>query len=106
MSDMDEAFSLYAELSQHSHPVSRMDIRAARQWIASAEQADHGSVLVAYQTALKFVDQYVAVLAPSSHHFDVVTKVVSSIAMDAFSCCVRHGALTHAGFSKLAEERG
>ncbi|KIK43349.1 hypothetical protein CY34DRAFT_717558 [Suillus luteus UH-Slu-Lm8-n1] len=95
-SDMDEAFSLYSQLSQQSHPVSRMDIRAAESWIASAEQADHGSVLVAYRTALRFVDQYVAVLAPSSSHFDVVKKAVSSLAMDAFSCCVRRGALTHA----------
>lgn len=95
-SDMDEAFSFYAQLSQQSHLVSRLDICAAKSWIASAEQANHHSVLDAYQTALKFVDKHVAVLAPSSNHFDVVKKVVSSIAMDAFSCCVRHGALTHA----------
>jgi CHAT domain-containing protein len=93
---LDEAFSLYSQLSQQSHLASRMDIRAAESWITSAEQAKHGSALVAYQTMLKFMDQYVAVLAPSSNHFDVIKEVTSSIAMDAFSCCVRHGALANA----------
>ncbi|KAG2036406.1 CHAT domain-containing protein [Suillus americanus] len=95
-SDLDEAFSLYSQLSQQSLPVSRLDICAAKSWIISAEQVKHGSALVAYQTTLKFLDQYVTILAPSSKHFDVVKEVTSSIAMDAFSCCVRHGALTYA----------
>ncbi|KAG1880049.1 CHAT domain-containing protein [Suillus subluteus] len=95
-SDLDEAFTLYSQLSQQSLPVSRLDICAIESWITSAEQAKHGSALVAYQTALKFLDQYITVLAPSSNHFDVVKEVTSSIAMDAFSCCVRHGALTNA----------
>jgi CHAT domain-containing protein len=93
---LDEAFSLYSQLSQRSLPVFRFDICAARSWVTSAEQAKHGSALVAYQTTLKFLDHYVAILAPSSNHFDVVKEVTSSIAMDAFSCCVRHGALTNA----------
>ncbi|KAG2130228.1 CHAT domain-containing protein [Suillus clintonianus] len=92
-SDMDEAFRLYSQLSQPSHSVSRNDIRAAECWIASAEQAKHGSALVAYQTTLKFLDQYVAVLASSSNHFNAVKGATSSIAMDAFSCCVRYSTL-------------
>ncbi|KAG1734216.1 uncharacterized protein EDB91DRAFT_1250998 [Suillus paluster] len=50
--DFDEIFKLYAQLSQVSHAFSRDDIRAAK-------------------TALKFLDQYIAILSSSSHHFDV-----------------------------------
>ncbi|KAG1720342.1 CHAT domain-containing protein [Suillus lakei] len=92
-SDLDEAFQLYVQLSYLSHAVSRMDLAAAKSWVTSAEEMNHDSVLVAYQTALKFLDQHVALLSSSSRHFDVVRKATSSLAMDAFSCSVRHGAL-------------
>jgi hypothetical protein len=52
--------------------------------------------LVAYQTALGLLDRHVAVLSSFSRHFDVIREAASSIAMDAFSCSVRHGALTTA----------
>ncbi|KAG1734262.1 CHAT domain-containing protein [Suillus paluster] len=78
--DLDEAFRLYSQLSQVSHIFSLRDISAAKSWVSFAEQVKHGSALVAYQTALKFLDQ----------------KTTASLAMDAFSCCVRHGALTTA----------
>ncbi|KAG1728368.1 TPR-like protein [Suillus paluster] len=78
-----------------SHAVSRSDFRAAKSWAASAEQLKHNSALIAYQTTLKFLDEHVAVLASSPHHFDVVREA-SSLAMDAFSCSVRHGVLTTA----------
>jgi len=54
--------------------------------------------LTAYKTALRFLDdwQHIAGLSSSSRHFDVVRKATSSIAMDAFSCSVRHDALTTA----------
>ncbi|KAG0707083.1 CHAT domain-containing protein [Suillus ampliporus] len=95
-SDLKEAFSFYLQLSQASHPVTRGDLRAAKSWAASAEQLNHHSALVAYQTALKFLDQHVAVLASFSRHFDVVKEATSSIAMDAFSCSVRRSAITTA----------
>ncbi|KAG1747661.1 CHAT domain-containing protein [Suillus lakei] len=94
--DLDEAFGLYSQLSQFSHSVSRRDLAAAKLWATSAEQLIHDSALAAYQTALKFLVQHVAVLASSSRHFDVVRKATSSLAMDAFSCGVCHGALTTA----------
>ncbi|KAG0706969.1 TPR-like protein [Suillus ampliporus] len=95
-SDLDEAFRLYAQLSQISHVASRDDLHAAKSWAASAEKLKHDSALVAYQTTLKFLDQHVAILSSSSHHFDAVREATSSLAMDAFSCSVRHGALTTA----------
>ncbi|KAG2080877.1 hypothetical protein BD769DRAFT_1647566 [Suillus cothurnatus] len=94
--DLDEAFRLYLQLSQISHAVSCNDFRAARSWAASAEKLNHDSALLSYQTALKFLDQHVAVLSSSSRHFDLIREVTTSLAMDAFSCSARRGALTTA----------
>ncbi|KAG1844299.1 CHAT domain-containing protein [Suillus tomentosus] len=95
-SDYDEVFSLYAQLSHLSHAASRTDLIAAKSWAASAHVLNHPSVLLAYQVALKFLDQRVALLSSSSHHFDVIREAVSSLATDAFSCSVRRGAPTTA----------
>ncbi|KAG1761393.1 CHAT domain-containing protein [Suillus occidentalis] len=82
-SDLDEAF-------RHT------DLGAAKLWATSADIFNHDSALLAYKTALKFLDQRVALLSSSSCHFDVIREAVSSLATDAFSCSVRHGALTTA----------
>ncbi|KAG2123451.1 TPR-like protein [Suillus clintonianus] len=94
--DLDEAFRLYVQLSYLSHAVSRSDLTAAKSWVTSAEEMNHESALLAYQTALKFLDQHVTILSSSPRHFDVVKVAIASLAMDAFSCSVRHGALTTA----------
>ncbi|KAG2144241.1 CHAT domain-containing protein [Suillus clintonianus] len=94
--DLDEAFGLYVQLSYLSHAVSRSDLTAAKSWVTSAEEMNHESALLAYQTALKFLDQLVTILSSSPRHFDVVKVAIASLAMDAFSCSVRHGALTTA----------
>ncbi|KAG1809064.1 hypothetical protein EV424DRAFT_177799 [Suillus variegatus] len=95
-SDLDEAFSLFLQLPHISHAVSRMDLAAAHSWAITAEEMNHSSALAAYQTALKFLDQHVTLLSPSSRHFDVVRMATASLAVDsdAFSCSVRHGELT------------
>ncbi|KAG1769943.1 TPR-like protein [Suillus placidus] len=85
-SDLDETFSLFLQLSHTSHAVSRMDLTAAKSWATAAEETNHGSALVAYQTALKFLDQHVALLSSLSRHFDVMRMATASLAVDAFSC--------------------
>ncbi|KAG1836022.1 hypothetical protein C8R48DRAFT_783022 [Suillus tomentosus] len=65
-------------------------------WATFAEETNYDSVLVACQTALKFLDQHVTLLSPSLRHFDIVRMATSSVATDAFSCSVRRGALTTA----------
>jgi hypothetical protein len=52
--------------------------------------------LAAYQTALRFLDdwQHGAGLSSSSRHFVLVRKAGSSLATDAFSCSARCGAFT------------
>ncbi|KAG2120273.1 TPR-like protein [Suillus clintonianus] len=86
-SDLDEAIELH---------LSHTDLTAAKTWTISAEDMNHDSALLAYQTALKFLDQHVTILSPSPHLFDVVRTATASLAMDAFSCSIRHGALTTA----------
>ncbi|KAG1841740.1 CHAT domain-containing protein [Suillus tomentosus] len=88
ISDLDEAIEL--------HRASRTDLSAAKLWAASADILNHESVLLAYKVALKFLDQQVALLSSSSHHFDIIREAVSSLATDAFSCSVRRGELTTA----------
>ncbi|KAJ8589462.1 hypothetical protein M405DRAFT_791655 [Rhizopogon salebrosus TDB-379] len=95
LSDLDEVIDLdHAAIALHP-PVLHGDLDAAKSWTTSAEKLKHSSALTAYQTALKFLDdwQHVTGLLSSSNHFDVVSKATSSLAMDAFSCCVCHGAL-------------
>ncbi|KAG0701197.1 CHAT domain-containing protein [Suillus ampliporus] len=96
LSDLDEAFNLYSQLSHLSHAASHNDLSAAKAWVASAEKLNHGSTLIAYQTALKILDQHVMLLSSSSRHFNVIRAATSSLATDAFSCSVRHGLLTNA----------
>jgi CHAT domain-containing protein/tetratricopeptide (TPR) repeat protein len=95
-SDLDEAFRLFLQLSHLSNAASQTDLGAAKLWATSADIFNHGSALLAYKTALKFLDQRVALLSSSSRHFDVIREAVSSLATDAFSCSVRHGVLTTA----------
>ncbi|KAG2339573.1 hypothetical protein BDR05DRAFT_847845, partial [Suillus weaverae] len=95
-SDQDEAFEVFLQLSDLSHAVSHMDLTAAKSWATSAEESNHDSTLLAYQTALKFLDQHVALLSSSSRHFDVIRMATASLSVDAFSCSVRRGKLTTA----------
>jgi CHAT domain-containing protein/tetratricopeptide (TPR) repeat protein len=96
--DLDEAFGLYAQLLQVSHTVSHHDLEAAKSWVISAEQLKHSSALDAYQTALRFLDdwQHIDGVSSSSRYFDMVREATSSLAMDAFACSIHHGALTTA----------
>jgi hypothetical protein len=95
-SDLDETFTLFLQLPCISHAVSHNDLMAAKLWVTFSKKTNHGSALVAYQTALKFLDQHITLLSSLSHHFDVVRMAMASLAVDAFSCSVRHGALTTA----------
>ncbi|KAG1889091.1 uncharacterized protein F5891DRAFT_965601, partial [Suillus fuscotomentosus] len=95
-SDLEEAFSVYFQLSCLSHAVSRTHLNAAKSWAASTDIFNHPSALLAYKIALKSLDQQVALLSSSSHHFNVIRGAVSSLATDAFACSVCHGALTTA----------
>ncbi|KAG2113266.1 CHAT domain-containing protein [Suillus cothurnatus] len=70
------------------------DLAAAKSWVTAAEETNHASALLAYQTALKFLDQHVTLLSSSSRNFDVIRMATASLAVDAFSCSIRHRTLT------------
>ncbi|KAG2128394.1 CHAT domain-containing protein [Suillus cothurnatus] len=95
-SDHDESFNLFSQLPHTSHAVSRQDLAAAKSWATAAEETNHASALLAYQTALKFLDQHVTLLSSSSRNVDVIRMATASLAVDAFSCSIRYRALTTA----------
>ncbi|KAG1726845.1 hypothetical protein EDB19DRAFT_1943838 [Suillus lakei] len=89
-SDLDEAIEFHQAALLLYPPASRIDLGAAEAWVALADDLKHPSALLAYKTALKFLDQQVALLSSSSRHFDVIREAISSLATDAFSCSVCH----------------
>ncbi|KAG2030188.1 CHAT domain-containing protein [Suillus americanus] len=81
-SDLDETFNLLLQLPHISHAVSRRDLTAAKSWATAAEETNHGSALLAYQTALKFLDQHVTLLSSSSRHFDIRSSWCAETAVE------------------------
>ena len=52
LQDQEELFSLYAHLAHITQTVSSTDLSAARSWIHAAEDFNHPTLLLAYETAL------------------------------------------------------
>ncbi|KAG1859630.1 hypothetical protein F4604DRAFT_1684593 [Suillus subluteus] len=96
MSDLNESFRVYSQLSQAPHVISEFNLPTAVTWVTSAELFKYDSALLAYHTTLNILDRRVAIMMSSSHHFDAIRVDASSLAMDAFSCGIRHDALTTA----------
>lgn len=89
--DFDEAFRLYSELSRIPLSVSLDDVKATRSWVSAAEKFKHESGLTAYCTALQFILRHTTSIPSSVEQFQRVKQAMSSIPMDAFSYCLRHG---------------
>ena len=62
LQDQEELFSLYAHLARMNQTVSSSDLSAARSWIRAAEYFKHLTLLLAYETALRFLVQHLATL--------------------------------------------
>ena len=88
--DKEELFNLYAQLALVPQLVLSSDIPAARTWIDVAEQFHHPTLLLAYETALRFLIQHLATLPSLPQHHVVLKKLTSSLAVDAFSACLRN----------------
>jgi CHAT domain-containing protein/tetratricopeptide (TPR) repeat protein len=93
--DKEELFSLYAQLV-HVPVVSSIDISAARAWIRAAEHFQHPTILLAHETGLRLLIQHLAALPSLPQHLVILKKLTSSLAVDAFSACLRHGARARA----------
>jgi CHAT domain-containing protein/tetratricopeptide (TPR) repeat protein len=92
----DKLFSLYTQLVHVPRIVSSGDLSAARAWIRVAEDFHHPTILLAYETSLRLLTQHLAALPPLPQHFDILKNLTSSLAVDAFSACLRNCSLTNA----------
>ena len=87
--DQEELFSLYAQLAHMTQTVSSSDLSSARAWIRVAEDFQHPTLLLAYEIALRFLAQHLATLPSLPQHLVILKSLTSSLAVDAFSACVR-----------------
>ena len=96
MQDKEDLFGLYAQLVHVPQTVSPADLSAARAWIRVAEDFQHPTILLAYQTSLRLLIQHLATLPSLPQHLDILKNLTSSLAVDAFSACLRNCSLTNA----------
>jgi CHAT domain-containing protein len=89
LQDQEELFSLYAQLVHVTQTVSSSDLSAARAWIRVAEDFQHPTLLLAYETSLRLLVQHLATLPSLPQHLVILKGLTSSLAVDAFSACLR-----------------
>ena len=88
--DKEELFGLYAQLADLSSMVSSADLSATRTWVHVAEDFQHPTTLLAYQTSLRLLTHHVATLPPLPQHHTLLKDLTSSLAVDTFSACLRN----------------
>ena len=94
--DKQELFTLYTGLEHASNTVSFQDLSAAKAWVTTAENFHHPTTLLAYETALRLLVQHLAALPSSPQHLGLLKSISSSLAVDAFSACLRNRSPTKA----------
>ena len=85
--------------------VSSSDLSAARAWVRVAEDFHHPTILLAYETSLRLLIQHLATLPSLPQHLIILKNLTSSLAVDAFSACLRNCSLTNA-IELLEQGRG
>jgi tetratricopeptide (TPR) repeat protein len=90
LQDKEELFSLYAQLAHIPQVVSSIDLSAARAWIRVAEDFQHPTILLTYETFLRLLIQHLATLPSLPQHLVILRNLTSSLAADAFSACLRN----------------
>ncbi|KAF8438499.1 CHAT domain-containing protein [Boletus edulis BED1] len=88
--DKEELFSRYAQLAHVTQIVSLGDLYAARGWIHVAEDFQHPTILLAYETFLRLLTQHRATLPSLPQHLVILKNLTSSFSLDAFSACLRN----------------
>ncbi|KAF8122050.1 TPR-like protein [Boletus edulis] len=89
LQDAEDLLGLYAQLVHVTHIVSSSDLSAAREWIRVAEVFQHPTMVLAYETSLRLLVQHIASLPSLPQHLDILKRLTSSLAVDAFSACLR-----------------
>ena len=92
LQDKEELLDLYAQLVHVPEFVSAIDLAPARAWIRAAEHFQHPSLLLAYETCLRLLIQHLAALPSLPQHLVILKTHTSSLAVDAFSACLRNHA--------------
>jgi CHAT domain-containing protein len=87
--DQEELFNLYAQLVHVPQVVSSIDLSAARAWIRVAEHFQHPTLLLAHATSLRLLMQHLVALPSLPQHLVILKNLTSSLAVDAFSACLR-----------------
>ena len=90
-SDLQDSFNLYSQLSDIPQTVSFVDLEYAKRWIQAAEECEHTTTVLAYQTFLRFSVQHLATLPSLPQHLALLKQRLTSTAVDAFSACLRYG---------------
>ena len=96
LQDKDEVFGLYAQLVHVPQFVCSIDLSAARAWVRVAEHFQHPSLLLAYETSLRLLIQHLTALPSLPQHLVILKTLTSSLAVDAFSACLRKRASVRA----------
>ena len=96
LQDKEELFSLCAHLAHVPQFVSSMDVSVAKKWIHVAEEFQHPTILLAYETSLRLLIQHLATLPSLPRHLVILKNLTSSLAVDAFSACLRERSPAHA----------
>ena len=91
MSDLEEIFNLYSQLSDVSQTVSLADLKCAKQWNQVSEECGHITTVLVYQTFLHFSVQHFGTLLSLPQHLALLKQLMASTAIDTFSACVRFG---------------
>jgi CHAT domain-containing protein/tetratricopeptide (TPR) repeat protein len=89
--DKEEIFSLYATLVNVPQLVSSKDLSAARAWVHAAEDFQHHTLFLAYETSFRLLIQHLAALPSLPRHLVILKSLTSSLAVDAFSAFLRTG---------------
>ncbi|KAF8841666.1 hypothetical protein BDN67DRAFT_966920 [Paxillus ammoniavirescens] len=92
---LDQAFNLFSTLAALPGVSSTSLCEATQEWVKSAEEFKHSSVLEAYKTSLGALDRHIAALASVVLRHQVLGPL-TSLVNDAFSCALRHNDPTDA----------
>jgi len=96
LKDKDEVFSLYTQLAHVPQIVTTDGLSATRIWIRMAQRFQHPTILLAYESSLRSLTQYLVTLPSLPQHLSILKNLTSSLAVDALSTCLHGRAPTHA----------
>ena len=102
ISDVQDISDFYCQLSDISQTVSFAVLKHGKHLIRAAEECDHCTTVLAYQTFLRLIVRHLATLPSLPQHLAVLKQLTASTAVDAFSACVRYG--KHANAAELLEQ--